>query len=135
MFTPILMDDNIVEAYPAPKTPGQLNFPELGLNDPESVKRAAAIFAQKEYKLLILWNSAGTGANMSIQDRRQRRASKLWSACIAFQHCCLADKTLLSQLQAASRSGASGSTRMVWTSSFLAEGGSPPKGVDFRLPW
>ncbi|KAJ5852217.1 uncharacterized protein N7529_011602 [Penicillium soppii] len=121
----------IVEARPAPKTPGQLKFLELDLNDLESVKRAAATFGQQESRLHVLWNNAGTGANMVDPGSKTAQGfeAMVGMHCIATL---LFTKLLLAQLQATAGLETPGSTRVVWTSSFLAEGGSPPNGVDFK---
>lgn len=120
-----------MEARPAPKTPGQLKFLELDLNDLESVKRAAATFGQQESRLHVLWNNAGTGANMVDPGSKTAQGfeAMVGMHCIATL---LFTKLLLAQLQATAGLETPGSTRVVWTSSFLAEGGSPPNGVDFK---
>lgn len=41
------------------KTPGEVKFLELDLDDLESVKKAGETFAKLESKLDVLWNNAG----------------------------------------------------------------------------
>jgi NAD(P)-dependent dehydrogenase (short-subunit alcohol dehydrogenase family) len=95
-----------------------------------SVKAAAVSFAQQEAKLDILWNNAGAGANhVEIGDRTVQGFEPMVGAnCIATL---LFTNLLVPQLHAAST--AESPSRVVWTSSFLAEGASPANGIDFSL--
>lgn len=111
-------------------SPGKLIFLALDLNDLASVKEAAATFAAQESKLDVLWNNAGTGA-LAIPLR-----SKTVQGIEAFMglHCVaplLFSKSLLPQLRAAVKTSTPEKVRVVWSSSLLAEGASPPGGVDF----
>lgn len=107
---------------------------QLDLNELESVKKAAATFAQQESKLDILWNNAGTGANVVEPGARTKQdlEAMIGMHCVAVL---LLTQLLLPQLRAAvaAASGTPGSVRVVWTSSFLAEGASPPNGIEFDL--
>ncbi|KAJ5717347.1 hypothetical protein N7488_002993 [Penicillium malachiteum] len=97
----------------------------------ESVKAAAATFAQQESRLDILWNNAGTGANLVPVGAKTKQG---FEAMIGM-HCIaplLFSELLLPQLRAAVASGNAGSTRVIWTSSFLAESGTPTKGLEFE---
>ncbi|KAK2764628.1 putative short-chain dehydrogenase [Colletotrichum kahawae] len=120
----------ITTASPAPKTPGRLNLLLLDLNDLESVKSAAASFAQQESKLDVLWNNAGTGGYgvKPGATTAQGFQAMVGMHCIAAQ---LFTHLLTSHLRAAAATAPKGSVRVVWTSSFLAEGGTPANGIDF----
>ncbi|KAJ5578004.1 Short-chain dehydrogenase/reductase SDR [Penicillium hispanicum] len=120
----------ISAASPAPSNPGRIQFLRLDLNDLNSVKEAAATFAQQETKLDVLWNNAGTGANMVQPGAKTQQGfeAMVGMHCIATL---LFTELLLPQLRAAVASSTPGFTRVVWTASFLAEGASPPNGIDF----
>ncbi|KAJ5823188.1 Glucose/ribitol dehydrogenase [Penicillium robsamsonii] len=122
----------ITEASKSKNTSGKLKFLHLDLNDLLVVKAAAESFAQQEDKLDVLWNNAGTGANMVTIGQRtaQDFEPMIGMHCIATL---LFTKLLLPQLRAAATSGENGKTRVIWTSSALAEGGSPPNGLDFDM--
>lgn len=97
------------------------------------MKAAAEEFARQESKLDVLWNNAGTGANgVEIGQRTaQGFDAMIGMHCIAT----LYFTTLLTpQLRAAaSTSKGTGRTRVIWTSSGLAEAGSHPNGIDFNV--
>ncbi|KAK3312514.1 hypothetical protein B0H66DRAFT_525581 [Apodospora peruviana] len=117
---------------PPTGTSGQLKFLHLDLNDLNIVRAAATTFAQQETKLDVLWNNAGTGANAVTPG--QRTAQDL-EPMIGF-HCVatlLFTQLLVPQLRAAAAASPAGQTRVVWTSSGLAEAGSPPNGMDFAV--
>lgn len=122
----------ITEVSKSQSTSGKLKFLHLDLNDLLVVKAAAESFAQQEDKLDVLWNNAGTGANAVTIGQRtaQDFDPMIGMHCIATL---LFTKLLLPQLRAAAASGESGKTRVVWTSSALAEAASPPNGINFDL--
>ncbi|EAS37145.3 uncharacterized protein CIMG_02499 [Coccidioides immitis RS] len=124
---------SITESSPQPETPSTLKFLHLDLNDLDSVKEAAATFAQQESKLDILWNNAGTGANLVQVGAKTAQGfeAMVGMHCIATL---LFTELLLPQLRAAVAAALEypGSVRVVWTSSFLAEGGTPKYGIDFK---
>lgn len=122
----------ITDASKSKNTSGKLKFLHLDLNDLLAVKAAAESFTQQEDKLDVLWNNAGTRANAVTigQHTAQVFESMIGMQCVATL---LFTKLLLPQLRAAAASGESGKTRVVWTSSGLAEAGSPPNGVNFDL--
>lgn len=111
----------ITESTPAPETPGKLKFLSFDLNDLDSVKTAAATFAQQEPKLDVLWNNAGTGANMVNAGSKTKQGFET----MVGMHCVatlLFTQLVLLQLRAAVAAPTTpGSVRVVWTSSFLAE--------------
>ncbi|KAE9380172.1 putative oxidoreductase,short chain dehydrogenase [Stipitochalara longipes BDJ] len=115
---------------PPPETPGQIKFLHLDLNDLLSVKASAATFASQESKLNVLWNNAGTGiTSFEIGDRTAQDFELLVGQnCIATL---LFTTLLLPQLRAAVTPEEP--ARVVWTASFLAEGGTPTNGIDFSL--
>lgn len=111
-----------------------MKFLHLDLNDLESVKGAATTFAQQESKLDVLWNNAGTGANLVEAGAKtvQGFEAMVGMHCIATL---LFTELLRPQLRAAAAAPETprGSVRVVWTSSFLAEGASPANGIDFTV--
>ncbi|KAJ5687270.1 hypothetical protein N7536_009889 [Penicillium majusculum] len=125
---------SIVKVEPAPKSPGKIKFLHLDLNDLESVKGAATTFAQQESKLDVLWNNAGTGANLVEAGAKTAQGfeAMVGMHCIATL---LFTELLRPQLRAAAAAPETprGSVRVVWISSFLAEGASPPNGIDFAV--
>ncbi|OBT87410.1 hypothetical protein VE02_04201 [Pseudogymnoascus sp. 03VT05] len=124
---------SITDASPAQETPGAMKFLLLDLNDLSSVKSAALKFAQTEDKLDLLWNNAGTGANRVQPDARTAQGfeAMVGMHCIATL---LFTQLLLPQLRAAVSASPTtpGSVRVVWTSSLLAETGSPLNGIEFE---
>lgn len=124
---------DITDASPAPETPRAMKFLLLDLNDLSSVKSAALTFAQIEDKLDILWNNAGTGANLVQPGARTAQGfeAMVGMHCIATL---LFTQLLLPQLRAAVSASPTtpGSVRVVWTSSLLVETGAPPNGIEFE---
>ncbi|KAL2835586.1 NAD(P)-binding protein [Aspergillus pseudoustus] len=114
-------------------TNGTLKFLHFDLNDLRIVKSAAETFAAQESKLDVLWNNAGTGANAVTPGQRTVQG---FEPMVGF-HCIatlLFTALLLPQLRAAaSASQTPGTTRVVWTSSGLAEAGSSANGIDFSV--
>ncbi|KAK7749830.1 hypothetical protein SLS53_000411 [Cytospora paraplurivora] len=113
-------------------TSGQLKFLHLDLNDLTIVKAAAETFSQQETRLDVLWNNAGTGANGVTPGQR---TAQDFEPMIGF-HCIatlLFTQLLAPRLRAAAAASPAGRTRVVWTSSGLAEAGSPPNGLDFAV--
>ncbi|KAJ5682196.1 hypothetical protein N7462_005361 [Penicillium macrosclerotiorum] len=121
----------ITTSSPSPDNPGEFKFLHLDLSDLRSVKRAATTFAELESKLDVLWNNAGAGANLvQIGDRTEQGLEPMMGIhCVATL---LFSELLLPQLRASTASGGSGSARVVWTSSYLAEGATPKNGIDFN---
>ncbi|RAH65580.1 NAD(P)-binding protein [Aspergillus aculeatinus CBS 121060] len=117
-----------------PTTSGKLKFLHLDLNDLKTVTAAAASFAEQESKLDVLWNNAGTGANTVPLGERTLQDFELFIG----RHCIatlLFTQLLLPQLRAAAAAASpdKGQTRVIWTSSALAEVGSPPNGIDWAV--
>ncbi|PYH79185.1 NAD(P)-binding protein [Aspergillus uvarum CBS 121591] len=119
----------------ASTTRGKLKFLHLDLNDLKTVQAAAASFAEQESQLHVLWNNAGTGANAVPVGQRTAQDFELFIG----RHCIatlLFTQLLLPQLRAAAAAaspGDGGPTRVIWTSSGLAEAGSPPNGIDWKV--
>ncbi|OHF03623.1 hypothetical protein CORC01_00942 [Colletotrichum orchidophilum] len=124
--------ETITTATPAPKNPGTIVFLPFDLNDLESVKSAAASFAQQEPKLHVLWNNAGMGALRGEEGAKTNQGFEpmIGLHCIAAQ---LFTHLLLPQLRAAAAEAPGGSARVVWTSSYMAESTTPENGIDFTL--
>ncbi|KAJ5634028.1 Short-chain dehydrogenase/reductase SDR [Penicillium herquei] len=129
---PKLQSRQLLKARSHPSSSsGEIKFLQFDLNDLESVKAAAATFAQQESKLDILWNNAGTGPNLVPVGAKTKQG---FEAMIGM-HCIaplLFSELLLPQLRAAVASGTPGSTRVIWASSFLAESGTPTNGLEFE---
>ncbi|PQE03635.1 short-chain dehydrogenase protein [Rutstroemia sp. NJR-2017a BBW] len=119
----------IEAATPVPKLPGNIKFLKLDLNDLLSVKAAAAEFSKQESKVDVLFNNAGIGArNVGPGARTAQGLDVMFGVhCVATL---LFTINLLPQLRAASIGG--NPARVVWTSSFLAEGASPNNGIDLK---
>ncbi|TVY22631.1 putative oxidoreductase [Lachnellula hyalina] len=115
---------------PASETLGKIKFLHLDLNDLLSVKAAAEEFAKQETRLDILWNNAGIGANNVTMGAKTAQGLDVMFG-VHVVASLLFTNLLVPQLKAASTGGAS--ARVVWTSSFLAEGMTPPNGIDLAL--
>ncbi|WYZ39963.1 hypothetical protein EsH8_IV_000304 [Colletotrichum jinshuiense] len=124
--------ETITSAKPSPKTPGSIKILSLDLSDLDTVKSAAASFAQQESKLDVLWNNAGTGGlNVEVGARtKQGFEAMVGMHCIGAQ---LFTHLLLPQLRAAAADAPKGSVRVIWTASFLADASSPTNGIEFDL--
>ena len=125
---------NITSIQPAPKNPGNFKFLPFDLNDIQSVKAAAATFAAQESKLDVLWNNAGLGGNRVEPGAKtsQGLEAMVGMHCVATL---LFTELLRPQLQAAAADSSQpkGSVRVLWTSSIVADQGSPPNGIEFDL--
>ncbi|KAF4983364.1 hypothetical protein FZEAL_1216 [Fusarium zealandicum] len=119
----------IANAKPSPSTPGVLKFLHLDLNDLHSVKATAANFSSQETKLHVLWNNAGTGGYRVSPGARtaQGLEAMVGMHCVATL---LLTTLLVPQLRVAAAESP-GTARVVWTSSVVADQGSPPNGIDF----
>ena len=109
---------------------GSLKFLHLDLNDLHSVARAADAFTAQESRLDVLWNNAGPGANVLPAGAKTAQGLEpmVGIHCVATL---LFTVRLLPLLQATAAGAAPpGATRVVWTSSFLGEGQSPPNGIE-----
>ncbi|RFU25349.1 hypothetical protein B7463_g10988, partial [Scytalidium lignicola] len=115
---------------PALQTPGKVKFLQLDLNNLQSVKAAAEEFARQETKLDILWNNAGIGAQNTTMGAKTAQGLDMMLG-VHVVAPLLFTNLLVPQLKAASTDGAS--ARVIWTSSFLAEGTAPPNGIDLAL--
>ncbi|KAM7219580.1 putative oxidoreductase [Rhypophila decipiens] len=123
---------DIAVKSPPTTTSGHLKFLHLDLNDLSIVRAAAATFAQQQSRLDMLWNNAGTGANAVKPGQRtvQDLEPMIGFHCVATL---LFTQLLVPQLCAAADTTPPGQTRVVWTSSGLAEAGSPPNGIDWAV--
>ncbi|KAI1811654.1 NAD(P)-binding protein [Poronia punctata] len=128
---------SIVMEKKGPTAMGNLKFLHLDLADLSSVKQAALAFSEQETRLDVLWNNAGIGANgVQFGDRTTQGLEILLGT-----HCVgalLFTELLVPKLKAAanvdasgSKSGPSGMTRVVWTSSALVDSAAPTDGIDF----
>jgi NAD(P)-dependent dehydrogenase (short-subunit alcohol dehydrogenase family) len=110
----------ITSASSTLKTDGKLKFLPLDLNDLLSVKAAAATFASQESQLDVLWNNAGQGPNCVKPGQRTVQG---FEPMIGMHYIAtlLFTGLLLPQLQKAAAEGEKGRTRVVWTSSGMAE--------------
>ncbi|KAH8883459.1 NAD(P)-binding protein [Thozetella sp. PMI_491] len=117
-------------------TGGTLTFLPLDLSDLESVKSAAESFAQQQFKLDVLWNSAGGGCYRAGTDvpTVQGFEPMIGVHCIATL---LLPTFLLPQLRAAAlaereiRGSFGGRTRVLWMSSGMADTSTPRNGINF----
>lgn len=108
---------------------GLVKFLQLDLNDLHSVACAADAFAAQETRLDVLWNNAGPGANVLHAGAKTAQGLEptMGIHCVATL---LLTVRLLPLLQAAAAGAPPGATRVVWTTSFMGEGQSPPNGVE-----
>jgi NAD(P)-dependent dehydrogenase (short-subunit alcohol dehydrogenase family) len=103
----------------------------LDLNNLESVKAAAATFAQQESILDVLWNNAATGPwRIEPQAKTaQGLEAMMGMHCVATL---LFTELLMPQLRASVAASATpGSTRVVWMASIAVED-APHNGVEFE---
>ncbi|KAL6921217.1 hypothetical protein FSST1_005243 [Fusarium sambucinum] len=120
----------ITSLNPPPSNPGTIKPLCLDLNDLNSVTNAAETFTQQESRLDVLWNNAGTGGTAVEIGAKTKQGLEP----MVGMHCVAAllfTQLLIPQLRAAAASSARKSSRVVWTSSFLAEAVTPTNGIDF----
>ncbi|EPE26245.1 NAD(P)-binding Rossmann-fold containing protein [Glarea lozoyensis ATCC 20868] len=102
-----------------------LKFLQLDLNDLHSVRAAAKKFQNLEGKLDVLWNNAGIGTVPVGTKTEQGIEANMGVNVIGPL---LFSTLLVPQLRAAAASAPAGSVRVVWTSSWMMEGGAPKGG-------
>ncbi|KUI68538.1 hypothetical protein VM1G_04307 [Cytospora mali] len=117
---------------PKPAYPAVFKPLLLDLNDLNSVRTAASEFAVQEHRLDILWNNAGIGSDaVPPQSKTAQGLEKfIGMHCVA---ALLFTQLLLPQLQYAAKSSQTGSVRVVWLSSLMAESHVPAEGIDFSI--
>jgi NAD(P)-dependent dehydrogenase (short-subunit alcohol dehydrogenase family) len=102
-----------------------VKFLHLDLADLNSVRSAAAAFAEQESRLDILWNNAGVGGQPVGSKTKQGIEMHMGVNVIGPL---LFTELLLPQIKAAAASSPKDSVRIIWTSSWMTEGGSPKGG-------
>lgn len=108
-----------------PTNASHVKFLHLDLADLNSVRSAAKAFADQESRLDILWNNAGVGGMPVGSKTKQGIEAHMGVNVIGPL---LFTELLLPQIKAAASSSPKDSVRIVWTSSWMAEGGSPKGG-------
>lgn len=108
----------------------KLKYLILDLEDLPTVKKAADEFAKREERLDILFNNAGVGG-MAVGSRTKHGFEfHVGVNCIGP----LLFTTLLKPLlQVAAKSSEAGSARVIWSTSYMAEGASVKGGIDFEF--
>lgn len=114
------------------KTPGELKYLHLDLDDLTTIKASASAFASQEPKLHVLWNNAGIGAVPPDWKTKQDLEAHIGVNCVGPF---LFTQLLIPQLRAAAKSAPKDSVRVIWTSSLMTESQAPKGGIDFdELP-
>lgn len=108
----------------------KLRYLILDLEDLSTVKRAAEEFASKEKRLDILFNNAGVGGMPVGSRTRHGFEFHVGVNCIGPL---VFTELLKPLLQAAVGSSDVGSVRVIWSTSYMAEGASVKGGVDFEF--
>ncbi|KAF2500919.1 NAD(P)-binding protein [Lophium mytilinum] len=119
----------ITSISPAPEIPAVLKPLLLDLNDLAAVKTSATAFAAQESRLDVLWNNAGIGGAPIGTTTKQGIEGHIGVNCVGPL---LFTQLLYPLLQAAAKSSAKGSVRVVWTSSPIVDMGAPKGGIDFK---
>ncbi|KAM0803485.1 hypothetical protein BDR22DRAFT_838836 [Usnea florida] len=112
------------------KTPGQLRYLHLDLNDLTTIKASASAFAAQESRLHVLWNNAGIAAVPASWKTKQDLEAHIGVNCVGPF---LFTQLLIPQLQAAAQSAPRNSVRIIWTSSWMTESQAPKGGMDFNV--
>jgi NAD(P)-dependent dehydrogenase (short-subunit alcohol dehydrogenase family) len=105
----------------------RLKFLQLDLNDLSSVRQAAKKFQEQEQKLDVLWNNAGLGDTPVGTKTKQGIEGNMGVNVVGPL---LFTELLMPPLRVAAASAAKASVRVVWTSSWMMEGGSPKGGFN-----
>lgn len=111
-----------------PNSKGELVFLRLDLNDLATIRASANDFLGKEKRLDVLWNNAGVMAPPQGSKTKQGYELQLGTNNLAPF---LFTKLLTPILASTAKTSPSGSVRVVWVSSSMAELASPQGGVDF----
>lgn len=107
--------------------PGELVYMHLDLNDLRTIKASAAVFAQRETRLDILWNNAGIAGAPAGTKTAQGIEGHIGVNCVGPL---LFTQELLPQLRAAVQLSPPGATRVIWTSSLIIELFAPEGGIE-----
>jgi NAD(P)-dependent dehydrogenase (short-subunit alcohol dehydrogenase family) len=94
-----------------------------------TIKKSADEFLAKEGKLDVLWNNAGVMVPPQGSKTKQGYELQLGTNCVGPF---LFTKLLTPLLSKTAQTLPAGSVRVVWTSSSVAELGSPKNGVDLN---
>ncbi|PWY88004.1 NAD(P)-binding protein [Aspergillus sclerotioniger CBS 115572] len=109
-------------------SPGVLEFLPLHLDDLTTIKATADAFRTKESKLDLLFNNAGVSQPPLGSVSKQGIELQLATNCLG-PFLLTRLLTPLLEAAAASDSSTTGSVRVVWTSSQVAELSAPPEGI------
>ena len=112
------------------KTPGELKYLHLDLEDLTTIKASASAFASQESELHVLWNNAGIGAVPASWKTKQGLEAHIGVNCVGPF---LFTQLLIPQLQAAAKLAPKDSVRIIWTSSWMTESQAPKGGIDFNV--
>lgn len=113
-----------------PSNASRLKFLHLDLSDLNSVRSFTQKFAEQESRLDILFNNAGVGGEPVGSKTKQGIELHMGVNVVAPL---LLTQLLHPQLCAAAASSPKDSVRVIWTSSWMMEGGSPPGGYDLKV--
>lgn len=113
-----------------PSGVSRLRFLQIDLNDLASVRAAARSFQAQESRLDVLWNNAGIGA-VAVGTRTEQGIEADMGVNVIAP--LLLTELLMPQLKAAAVSAAKASVRVVWTGSWMMEGGAPKGGYDMKV--
>ncbi|KAF7930432.1 uncharacterized protein EAE98_004832 [Botrytis deweyae] len=103
-----------------------LIFLPLDLMDFHSIRAAAEMFLAREEKLDVLWNNAGIGGLPPGTKTKQGIEGHMGVNVVGTYYF---TRLLLGCLRRAVEGGVENSVRIVWTTSWMAEGKSPEGGV------
>ncbi|KAI0486798.1 short-chain dehydrogenase [Xylaria cf. heliscus] len=116
---------SIREAHPS--SDGRLEFLHLDLSDLSTIKTAAEVFLARENRLDVLFNNAGVMFPPHGRKTAQGHELQLGTNCLGpFLFTQLLTPILITTAETA----ATGSVRVVWTSSSAAEHLNPKGGID-----
>ena len=116
--------ENIQDSYPS--SPGKIRFLYLDLDDLDSIKASADMFAAQESRLDVLWNNAGVGNVPAGSKTKQGLEQHMGTNCVAPL---LFAQLLIPQLRSAAADAPKASVRVVWTSSHVVDTAAPPGGL------
>ena len=119
----------IKSKWPNATNPSTIKYLHLDLNDLTTIKSTAETFMKQETKLHVLWNNAGIAGVPKGTATKQNLEAHIGVNCVA--PLALA-QALLPMLKETATSATPGSVRVVWTSSYIAEGGTPKRGFDLK---
>ena len=111
------------------KSPGEIIFLQLSLDDLATLKPAVETFTSSESRLDVLFNNAGVSNPPKGSVSAQGIELQMATNCLGPY---LLTELLLPTLRSTAKASSPGAVRVVWTSSVVVDVSVPKSGIDFQ---